>query len=276
MDEAHTRYDRGLALFNDHNYEAARVEFARANQLAPSNRILYNIGVCDAQLNDYVAAITNLEKYLRQGGIDVPSDRRTEVERLLAEIRPRTGKIVVTSNVAGATVSIDDVNLCEEHGVCTTPMATPLVVNPGRRRVTVSKAGWLTRTQSLVVAGSETKKMDIILQPTVVTKNVNVLPYAMWGATVLLAAGAGVTGYLALKASSDEKSNDGQFGVSDSELDSTRSRMRTFGVTSDILTGCAVVAGGVALYLTIKPNKESGGAVQAGMGPGSLLLRGTF
>ncbi len=276
MIEARTRYERGLALFNDHNYEAARVEFARANQLAPSNRILYNIGVCDAQLNDYVAAIANLEKYLRQGGLDVPDERRSEVEKLLAQIRPRTGKIIVTSNVQGATVSIDDVNLCEERGVCTTPMATPMVVNPGRRRVTVSKAGWITRTQSLVVAGSETKKMDIILQPTVVTKNVNVLPYAMWGTTVLLAAGAGVTGALALKASSDEKANDNQLGVSNSELDSTRSRMRTLGVTADILTGCAVAAGGFALYLTIKPNKESGGAVQTGVGPGALLLRASF
>jgi hypothetical protein len=276
MSEARTRYDRGLALFNDHNYEGARVEFARANQLAPSNRILYNIGVCDAQLNDYVAAISNLEKYLKQGGLDVPDDRRAEVERLLAQLRPRTGRIVVTSNVQGATVSIDDINMCEERGICTTPMQTPMVVNPGRRRVTVSKAGWITRTQSLVVAGSETKNIDIILQPTTVTKNVNVLPYVMWGATVLLAAGAGVTGAIALKASSDEKNLDNTLGVSDSELNSTRNRMRTFGVTADILTGCAVAAGGTALYLTIKPNKDSAGAMHAGVGPGALLLGASF
>jgi Tfp pilus assembly protein PilF len=53
-DEARQRYQRGLQLFNEGNYEAARVEFERAYQLSPSYKILYNIGLCYEQLGDYV------------------------------------------------------------------------------------------------------------------------------------------------------------------------------------------------------------------------------
>jgi hypothetical protein len=277
MDEARARYQRGLDLYADKNYEAARIEFARAYKLAPSYKILYNIGVCDGQLGDYVSAISSLEKYLEQGKSEVPADRQTEVQDLLKQLRPRIAKLIVTSNVTGALVQIDDVNLCEERGTCSTPMSVPMLVNPGRRRVTVSKAGWIPQTRSIVVAGSENAKIDIILNPSVITKNVNFLPYAMWGATVLLAAGAGVTGYLSLHYNSQEKTNDNTFGVSDSTLDNTRTKFRTFGITADVLTGCAVVAGGLALYFTFRPsNKENPTSVQGGLGPGALLLRGTF
>jgi hypothetical protein len=277
MDDARARYQRGLDLYNDKNYEAARVEFARAYQLAPSNKILYNIGVCDAQLNDYVAAIQSLEKYLKQGGLEVPSDRREEVDRLLRELRPRIAMLTVKSNVDGALVVVDDVSLCEQRGgACTLPLTAPIPVNPGRRKVTVSKTGWVTQTRSLVVAGSEQPQIEIDLQPTIVQKNVNVAPYVAWGVTGLFAIGAGVTGYLALKSSSDLQDKLNTRGESSSDLSSNRTTMRTFGVTADILTGCAIVSGGVALYLTLKPSRKEGSSIQAGLGPGNLQLRGSF
>jgi hypothetical protein len=208
MAEARARYKRGLELFNeDKNYEAAKVEFLRAYTLAPSNVILYNIGVCDAQLNDYVAAITTLQKYLQQGGSEVTAERRAEVEKLLADLRPRIGKLVVTANVDGATVQVDDVSVCEDRGVCVTPVPEAIPVNPGRRRVTVSRAGYIPQTRSVVVAGSETARLDFTLTPTTTTvqKNVNLAPYVAWAVTGVLAVGAGVTGYLALSTSGDQK-----------------------------------------------------------------------
>src|SRR5256885_16109878 len=60
MEGARQRYQRGLQLFNEPNFEAARVEFERAYQLAPSYKILYNIGLCYEQLGDYVQAQSTL------------------------------------------------------------------------------------------------------------------------------------------------------------------------------------------------------------------------
>src|SRR5687767_10382569 len=93
MEEARQRYQRGLQLFNEANYEAARVEFERAYQLAPSYKILYNIGLCYEQLGDYVQAQSTLQRYLEIGGAEISEERRSEVAKELAQIRPRIAKV---------------------------------------------------------------------------------------------------------------------------------------------------------------------------------------
>src|SRR5262245_52890005 len=46
MAEARQRFERGLALFEEKNFEAARVELERAYEIAPTWKLLYNIGLC--------------------------------------------------------------------------------------------------------------------------------------------------------------------------------------------------------------------------------------
>jgi tetratricopeptide (TPR) repeat protein len=81
IDEARQRYQRGLQLFIEANYEAARVEFERDYQLAPSDKILYNIGLSYEQLGDYVQAQTTLKSYLEQGDTEIGEESRNEVLR---------------------------------------------------------------------------------------------------------------------------------------------------------------------------------------------------
>ena len=271
LEEARTRYQRALDLYNDKNYEAARIEFQRAYQLAPSYKILYNIGVCDAARNDYVAASTSLEAYLAQGKDEIPPDRRTEVTALLNDLRPRIGHLTITSSVPGAAVSVDDVPV----GV--TPLPGPIAVNPGRRRVSVSKYGWFPQTKSVVVAGSERPQVEVNLVHVPVAQNTNLLPYAMLGGTALLAIGAGVTGYFAIKASNDQKNDLNTLGISETQLESNRTKMRDLAVVADSLTGAAVAVGGIALYLMLtNTHKEAPVTTQVGIGLGSLALRGSF
>jgi hypothetical protein len=282
MREAKERYGRGLKLFADKDYEAARIEFKKAYELVPSFKILYNIGVCDANRNDYVGAIENLQKYVAQGGTEVPADRRAEVESLLKDIRPRVGHIMVTSEVNGAVVAVDDVQ------VGTTPLAQPLEVNPGMRKVTVSKPGYIPQTQAITVAGSETDNIALNIQPTItIKKGVSPWPFVLWGTTAALAIGAGITGYLAIKNSDDLSTMDGQpppAGVDAAtyakQLESKRSDMRTFSIIADTLTGAAVVVGAVALVVTVvtfgKHHKEGGESMSLVVRPGGLGLAGTF
>ncbi|MGH7285966.1 MAG: PEGA domain-containing protein [Polyangiaceae bacterium] len=278
MDEARVRYERGLSLYAENNYEAACIEFARAYQLAPAVKILYNIGVCDSARNDYVAAMTNLRKYLQQGGNDVPAERRKEVEGLLRDLEPRIGVLTIKSNVTGATVSIDDVP------VGTTPLDKPIEVNPGRRRISVSKTGWLQKTQSLVVAGSDKPIVEVDLEavPVRVEKTTaDLKPYIFWGLAGAFAVGAGITGYVALKTSSDLDDADGQLGTSSTDREGDRTKMRTFGIIADTLGVCAIASAGAALYFTIKPSKKDlesppGANVKVGVRPGGLMLQGTF
>ena len=75
------------------------------------------------QLLDYAAALQALEKYLHDGGGEVPAAKRSEVERELGKLRARVAKLEIVSNVAGAQVTIDDV------AVGTTPLPAPVLVS---------------------------------------------------------------------------------------------------------------------------------------------------
>lgn len=279
--EARVRYDRGLKLYYDGNIEAARVEFERAYQLAPSYKILYNTGLCYRQLNDYVAALDALERYLKEGGTEIPNDRRAEVEKTLAEIRPRLATLDIRTNVPGAEISIDDAPIGK------TPLPAPVRVNPGRRKVTATKSGRFPINRSITVGGSEQQTVILELEApktVVVTKGTNLTPYVLWGVTGLLAVGAGVTGVLALNASSDQKDKLASPNASQSDLADGRSKMRTFSVVADVLTGAAVIAGGAALYLTLKrPHKDDAPPPSAsiqdlriGLRPGGAVFVGSF
>jgi hypothetical protein len=81
--------------------------------------------------------------------------------------------------------------------------------------------------------------------------------YVGGGITLALAAGAAVTGVLALDAKSDyDKALDqvGEPGAS-----SARSRTKTFALTTDVLGGAAIAGAVVTiiLYATRGPEKES-------------------
>src|SRR6185369_13528930 len=87
--EAATRFKKGIELFKEGDYQAALIEFRRANEIAPNYAVLYNIGQVYFQLQDYAGALTALERYLSEGGKNVPTARRTEVEKDIEKLKSR-------------------------------------------------------------------------------------------------------------------------------------------------------------------------------------------
>jgi hypothetical protein len=289
MEEAKERFTRGLKLYEDANYEAARVEFERAYALAPSWKLLYNVGYCYRQLNDYVAAIHSLNRFLTQGGSEIAQERRAEVEKTLVDLRPRIASIQVTTNVAGATIFVDDVP------VGTSPLAEPVLVNPGRRKISASQKGGSTTTQVVTVAGREELKLRLEIEGprTIVVekhRTTNLVPYVAWGATAALAIGTAVTGVLSLGAKSDQqdlldKPPSGNAKDRQAALDDARSKTNTLAGVTDALLATTIVAGGVATYFTIKAisdskseKKEVGSSpyVRAGLAGPGVGLSGQF
>ncbi len=288
MEEARMRYQRGLQLFNEGNYEAARVEFERAYQLAPTFKLLYNIGLSYEQLGDYVQAQVTLTKYLEQGGSEISEERRKEVEKELAQIRPRIARVVVIANVPGAQVTIDD-NCGNEApaGIATCgPMAEKreVLVNPGRRRFTLRKDGYLPETQVVTVAGSDRIELKMNLKElpkgSVEKKsNPHVLPMGIaWGVTVAGATTAIITGVLANKAADDRQAAVDRFGATRDEIDDLQSKTRTLATVSDVFwigTGVAALAGGYFTYRMLTWKGESGD-VNVQVGTGRLSVGGHF
>jgi len=274
MEEARTRYSRGLKLFDEGNAVAARVEFERAYELAPSYRILYNIGLCYKKTNDYVEALKAFERYLLDGGDEVAEDRRAAVNKEIQDLRPNIATVTVTTNVPGATVSVDDVPVGQ------TPFSHKVLVNPGRRRISATKPGMFPATKSLVFAGSDAELVTlelVDLPKTADTSHEKVLPpvpWVAWGITGALAVGAGVVGVLALKANSDQNDTVNRQGATRSEIDDAHSKTKTLSVVADVLTASAVVAGGISLYLTLHKTEKS--STTARLTPGGVSIVGQF
>lgn len=298
LDEARQRYERGLQLFNEANYEAARVEFERAYQLAPTYKILYNVGLCYEQLGDYVQALTTLQRYLEQGGKEISDERRNEVAKELNQIKPRIAKVTLHTNVPGAELLVDDA--CATEATSGNVQCGPLdslsrvvLMNPGRRRVTLRHDNYFQETQVVTVAGSDQIEVTVNLKPLPkpVALRSRRVPWVGWAVTGALAVGSGAFGFFALRSSSDLDDLKQQRDADPDKLNSDSKRTKAYSYIADGLAAGAVIAGAVSLYLTIKWGKEAGTTeegsktakavlpqkeIRLSPGPGSFLLQGRF
>ena len=288
--EARVRYERGMQLYGEGASEGALVEFERAYQLAPSYKLLYNIALIRLQLNDYAQALKGFQEYLAEGGTEIPSVRRSEVERHLANLKSKVGRVELITGARGADVLVDDVV------VGRTPLTEPLVLNPGRRRITISRGG-LSSTSVVAIAGQDSLKVELSLDTPTPTptptaqarvaapqKSAPASPsrapmYVSWSITAGLAAATTVVGILALGAMSDLEEERRTVPTTRAELDAAEQKMMNLAVATDVLLGATVIAGATAMYFTLsKPSTEgsSGQGVRVGFGPTTLRLEHRF
>lgn len=302
LEEAQVRFHRGLQLYDEDNYQAALVEFRRAYELAPVFRVLYNIAQVQYQLQDYAGALRSFERYLRDGGDRIEPARRAQVEKDIETLRARVGSLSITTNEPGAEVYVDDVL------VGRAPLGAPVLVSAGARRVTARLDGFVPMTRKVDVAGGDALSLRLELvevdpeplpepppkqpspprpapqplppaAPAPAAKGSGI-PWEGWTVAGGLAAGAAVTGVLALRASDDLQDKKASPNVGSDELDSTSRRARAFALATDVLGAGALVAGGVSLYLTLERDVETErgteGTLRVNVVPTGVGLSGSF
>lgn len=289
--EADGHFRRGVELYKETDYRAALIEFRRAYDLSPAYQVLYNIGETSYQLQDYAAALKTLEQYLSEGGGRLAPDRRAEVEKEVSKLRLRVARMLFVTPLADVEITIDDVSVGK------TPFDGAVLVSAGRRKIVASKAGRPSLTKLIDVAGGDTLNVPLALAeadaaptptllpaPTVPTPPPAVVPVWPWVTTGALAAGALVTGILALGASSDLRGKLDAFPANADDITSARGTTKAFALTTDVLLGAAAVMGGVSIYLTVarrgSPDQSEkqgrGPAVLLGVTPGGARVLGTF
>jgi Tetratricopeptide repeat/PEGA domain len=295
---AQQRFQRALDLYQEGNLDAARAELQRAYEMAPTYKLLYNLGQIYYELHDYPAALAAFEKYLSEGAGKVPEARRLQVESDIEKLKARVARIAVAADVPQADVSVDDVV------VGSTPLAAPIVVSAGRRKITVTKNGYVPFTRWIEVAGGDSSEVDVDLEeassrpaapatPVAVSRVADTQPpdatrrdggrssgwlWAGWVAAGTFAIGAGVGGALAYAASRELKSERSQLGANRADLDRKAGEVRDLSLAADICGGLAIAAAGVTLVLTLSRGHESPerASVRLVPGPGSLGVAGTF
>jgi hypothetical protein len=262
-DEAFQRYQRGVELYNDGAYDAALLEFERAYKISPTYKLLYNIAQVNRQLNDYAKALDAYDRYLRDGGAEIPPARKAEVRAEMARISARVARVELVSNGKGE-ISVDDAV------VGTFPLSEPILVNVGKRRFSIKDQSKGVQTKVVDVVAGETIKVDLTFvdaaaatgpatPPPVDKPSFPIIPWVLTGA---LGAGTTVTGIIALNKNNDANGLRNTAPASaygpdtspslGSQISSARDSAKTFGLVTDVLLGCTVVSAGVASYLTIR------------------------
>jgi len=157
--EAASHFARGVKLYEELDWRAALIEFERAYSIAPHYAVLYNIGQCHYQLQDYAGALAAFEQYLALGGAQGPEDVARRVKSTIEDLHGRVAQVRVTANVDDAEITVDDVV------VGRTPLPSPLVVSEGRRKIGATKAGHAAVARTLDVAGTDSADVNLRLEP---------------------------------------------------------------------------------------------------------------
>lgn len=289
-DEARKHFNRSKELFDDGDFAASLNELERAYAAVPNVKLLYNIGHVQGLLQNYAEALKTFRRFLVEGGAEITEARRGEVLREIDKFRVRVAELTISAP-DGAEIAIDDVVIGKA------PLAEPVTVNIGRRKVSAALANHFPVSRVVAVAGLESVNVKLTMQSMLADATTRTavnsvervattapatpkgsapLPvWVPWAGAVLLGGGSAVVGALAGGASKTQTTLIDTFGTTRPQLDAALSKTRTLALTTDILLGCtaAAVVGSI-IYTIIRLTDQQ--VVALGFGGSSLVLSGTF
>jgi tetratricopeptide (TPR) repeat protein len=296
--DAQRHFERAVTLYQERAYDEALVEFQRAFELSPRYEVLFNIAQVHYQLNEYAEALRTFERYLSEGGGQIPNERRAFVQHELSELRERVGTLSVVTDVPGASVLLDDVEL----GV--TPLSG-LTVSIGRHSLRVEHAGYPALVRRLQVTSGETLRVELAFAPLANGKAgqahaAGELPdvararrrrSALWTLgtlSVALAAGAGASLGLAYRSDHDLDHELEQLPPDRAAVEHDRTQVRRAALASDVLgAGALAAAAGFVVTLVATKARASDAdkspakaqrklTARLELAPTMLRLRGSF
>jgi hypothetical protein len=244
--EAKERFEKGVALFKNADYEGALVEFKSAYESKPHFAVRYNISICLYKLHRYAEAQEEMEAYLEEGGDGIPGEKRQEIETILVELSSLVGTLKVTSNVEGAVLEVDG------EALAALPMASPCRLDVGEYEISIVAEGYEPHTTTLVIPGGKAMEISVELvalpgDGAPAPKRKPVPGGVFWagaGLSVALAAGAAVTGGLAMKKHDEYAGLD----YEDAGWEKVQNEGRSLVLTSNVLWG---VTGAVAVTTVV-------------------------
>jgi hypothetical protein len=289
--QAQARWKRGVELYAEGDYAGAQAEFRRAYALSPHYRVLYNLGQVACQLHDYIGGAGYLAQFLREGGDEIPTERRREVEQELRRLDQRIGRLELNVDTTGADIVIDGVPRGKS------PLGAPVPVNVGAHAVEVKKPGRQPQQRRFEVSGGEVVRASFALAsapslpsaaPAAAHGNLGLtatrmpsaprhesLAWPWWTATAVFAAGAATTGYLAYDASTKLRDQRATFPITHDELAASEHRTRTLSVITDALLITTVVLTSISVYRSFEGGEDPAGPPRAARGPSAAVGPGS-
>lgn len=259
--EASTRFKAGVAFYKDNDFTAALVEFKRAYELAPNYRVLFNLGQTSRELKDYASALSAFERYLSEGGKEIDAAKRKKIQEWIDELKTKVARVTFETNVEGAEILVDDVS------VGTTPLASAVLVNAGRRRFSATLSGYTPVQRGMEVAGSDetTVKLELVKiardnpidqpppppPPKPEPKPMPIAPWAVLGVTGAAAIVTGVTGGLAIASRGDLDTALAAYPGDKQAIEDAQSKTQTLALTADVMGGVTIAGAATTVVLFV-------------------------
>jgi hypothetical protein len=296
---SHEHFNRGVEYVHDGDLKGALIEFKRAYAVSPNYRVLYNLGQVANALGRYTEAQDYFQRYINDGQEEITTDRKRDVEAHLSKLAGRIATLVLSTNVAGAEIFVDEVS------VGTSPLQGAVKVSSGTRTIAAISNGRPRVSQVIDVAGGDTVALQLSFAqsaeltpsptsplPSAITSQPQAPSEARRGNPALwlgitsgaLLVGAGVMGYLTIR---DAQSYDDAVARKTSvrELEDLDSRASTKALVTDVLLGATVIATGITVLVALSGNserretaakKKPEHGTKVSLGVGSLSVRGAF
>jgi hypothetical protein len=269
--EARDHFARGLQHFKEGGLEAALAEFLRAYELAPSYRLHFNIAQVHYELRNYVEAKRSFQRYLAEADAELPPDRRALVEGELSKLDRLVAQFSVKTSVPGVQIAVDGV----PAGLVAQGNLVLVNTNPGVRRVSAARSGFLPASLVVTVVPGERRKLVFELAPvaqvsaplapptpSALAPGADLTAYAappdprlkLWisvASAVTLAAASGVFALVTRNAHEEFDHQLSRVPNERQNVDDARSRMSRYALIADTLAGATAVATGVSIYFVL-------------------------
>jgi len=156
LTEAREHFDRGVAHFDRHEWQAALVEFLKSRELAPTKANTKNAALCLRKVGRFDEALVMFQALLREFS-NLPETDRELAQREITELSGSVGSVEIRGAPPGARVSIDGI----DRG--STPLAGPIRLPAGTHTVRVVKEGSLPFETRLDLAGRQLEVVHVKL-----------------------------------------------------------------------------------------------------------------
>lgn len=164
-DQAVKAFDAGTKYFEEKKFLPAAESFRTAYQLRPNWKLLYNIAQSEAAAKRNGIALETFEKYLTNGGDEIPKERSDEVIAEIRRLREIVGSVEIVAP-DGAIVIVD--GFLRE----TVPLPGPLLIAAGVVHNLVIKLNDIVLLQREVrVSGGQTISVEATIEEPIEKSN---------------------------------------------------------------------------------------------------------
>ncbi len=158
---ARAEYEAGRVLYADKDFANAIVKFQKAHELSGDPRLLWNVAVCDKNLRRYGKMLRTIQRYRHEAASLLTEEERVQSNEIIKTVETFVSALTVTASERDAEIYVDD----EKLG--TTPLAEPILVDVGVRRIRVVKAGYKPVALSREIVGGGKVAIDVPLEKEV-------------------------------------------------------------------------------------------------------------